>query len=113
MVDGSPSLNISSSPLILEDSSLLTQLTITLTNPQDHSFSENLSLPPSSLPAPITLRQSDGRVLELSGAAPPDLYASVLSAVSYVNTRMTSIIENQPDFTPRQANTHSHTDTQI
>lgn len=102
MVDGSPSLSISSSPLILEDSALLTQLTITLTNPQDLLSSEGISLSNSFLlPESISLHQSDSHVLELSGTASPDLYASILSAVSYVNTKMSSIIENQPDFTPR------------
>ena len=105
MVDGSPALNLTSSTAaILEDSLLLFQLTITLTNPQEPLFSESISLPSShSLPEEMSLSASaDGRVLQLSGAASPDAYTSALSAVVYRNAKMASIIENQPNFTPRQ-----------
>lgn len=102
MVDGSPSLGISSSLLILEDSSLLTHLTITLTNPQDPTSSENIALFTSySLPEQISLQISDGQVIELSGAASTALYTSAISAVYYTYSKMDGIIENQPNFTPR------------
>ena len=102
MTDGSPSLKVSPSPVILEDSSLLTHLTITLTNPQDSTSFESVSLSASySLPDEITLQVSDGLTIELSGTASTDIYTSALSAVYYMYTRMDGIIENQPDFTPR------------
>lgn len=102
MVDGSPSVSISPSPVILEDSSLLTRLTITLTNPQDSTSSENITLSASySLPEQLSLRAEDGRVIELSGTASADTYVRALSAVYYTYTMMDGIIENQPDFTPR------------
>lgn len=102
MVDGVPLLGISSSPVILEDSSHLTHLTITLTNPQDPTSSENIALSTSySLPEQISLQISDGQVIELSGVASTDLYLSAISAIYYTYTKMDGIIENQPDFTPR------------
>lgn len=102
MVDGSPSLSISSSPVVLDDSSHLTHLTITLTNPQDPTSSENIALSTSySLPEQISLQISDGQVIELSGVASIDVYVGAISAVYYTYTRMDGIIENQPDITPR------------
>lgn len=102
MVDGSPSLGISSSPVVLDDSSHLALLTITLTNPQDPTSSEHIALLSSySLPEQISLQISDGQVIELSGVASADLYVSAISAVYYTYTKMDGIIENQPDFTPR------------
>ena len=102
MTDGSPSLEVSSSPVILEDSSFLTHLTITLTNPQDSTSFESISLSSSySLPDEITLQVSDGLTIELTGTASTDIYTSALSAVYYTYTKMDGIIENQPDFTPR------------
>lgn len=102
MVDGSPSLSISSSPEVIDDSLHLTHLTITLTNPQDSTSSENIALSSSySLPEQISLQISDGQVIELSGVASIDLYVGAISAVYYTYTRMDGIIENQPDFTPR------------
>lgn len=102
MVDGSPSINLTSAAtIILEDSQILTQLTITLVNAQDPISSENLSIS-SSLPGGISLQVSDdGRVIVLSGVASLDAYASALSGVVYENAKMSNIIENQPDFTPR------------
>jgi Notch-like protein len=102
MADGSPSITLSSSPVILEDSSLLTRVTITLTNPQDSTSFESLSLSASyPLPDQITLNVSDGGTIELTGTASTDMYTSALSAVYYTYTKMDGIIENQPDFTPR------------
>ena len=102
MADGSPSLKVSPSPVILEDSSLLTHLTITLTNPQDSTSFESVSLSSSySLPDEITLQVSDGLTIELTGTASTDMYTIALSAVYYTYTKMDGIIENQPDFTPR------------
>lgn len=102
MTDGSPSLKVSPSPVILEDSLLLTHLTITLTNPQDSTSFENISLSASySLPDQIALQVSDGLIIELTGTASTDVYVNALSAVYYTYTKMDGIIENQPDLTPR------------
>ena len=102
MTDGYPSLKVSPSPVILEDSLLLTHLTITLTNPQDSTSFENISLSASySLPDQIALQVSDGLIIELTGTASTDVYVNALSAVYYTYTKMDGIIENQPDLTPR------------
>ena len=101
MGDGSPSLPVSSKPTILEDTAILSSLSISLTNPQDPTSSENISLSPSSLPAGIALSRADGWAVELSGEASADSYAAVLSTVVYSYSRMEGILENEPDFTPR------------
>ena len=102
MEDGVSSVEISTSHTILDDSPLITKLTITLTNPQDPTSSENISLP-STLPDGISLQSfAGGRVIELTGAASTDAYNSALSSVVYTNAKMADIIQNQPDFTPRQ-----------
>ena len=102
MVDGSPSIPISTSPVILEDSSLITSLIITLTNPQDSAPSESIALSASyTLPEEISLQVSDDQTIELSGAASVDAYSEALSAVYYTYSRMDGILENQPDFTSR------------
>ena len=102
MADGVTSVPLSNSHTIRDDSSLITKLTITLSNPQDHTSIENISLSSTvSLPQEIFL-QSSGQILELSGLASVEVYSSALSGVVYSNAKMASIIQNQPNFTPRQ-----------
>ena len=103
MEDGSPTISLSTSHTIIDDSPLITKLTITLTNPQDHASIENISLSATHpLPGGISLQVSDdGLTVELSGAASTEVYSSALSEVVYSNAKIANIIENQPDFTPR------------
>ena len=104
MEDGTPVVALSTFHTILDNSPLITKLTVTLTNPQDPASSESISLLTDlALPDEISLLISDNRtVLELSGAASAEIYSSALSSVVYQNSKLANIIENQPDLTPRQ-----------
>lgn len=103
MVDGTPSVLVSSSHTILDDSPLITRLTITLTNPQDMASIERLSLSTvNPLPPEIAAAVStDGLTIELSGPASTDAYSQALSSVIYNYSKIANVIENQPNFTPR------------
>ena len=103
MEDGAPSVTLSTSHAIIDNSPLITKLTLTLTNPQDPAFSENISLSTDlALPDDVSLIFSgDGHTLELTGAASTQIYSSILADVVYRNAKLENIIENQPDITAR------------
>ncbi|MEL7038625.1 MAG: GEVED domain-containing protein, partial [Cyanobacteria bacterium J06592_8] len=76
------------------DSPIITQATITLTNPQD-GVAETLNIDPANLPRDISIISNDGITIVLGGNATPETYATVIESITYSNSAA------NPNETPR------------